>query len=189
MEKEREIQGDEITTSNSFIVVVFIIYFFICSTLILFLLSSSKFFFFFASNIRDRVKACVVVYPFSKICWKRDEFIIFPANCLATSANTSGGERKGCVGESVASSKEMGRALKAKPVFYVSAILRFPRNNLKRNGRVSRLNVVARINGDASTKQDFFPPANVCAHVFRRYRGERRIKKTFFVLVQKRVFL
>lgn len=70
----------------------------------------------------------------------------------------------------------MGRALKAKPVFYVSAILRFPRNNLKRNGRVSRLNVVARINGDASTKQDFFPPANVCAHVFRRYRGERRIK-------------
>lgn len=68
-----------------------------------------------------------------------------------------------------------GRSLKAKPVFHVSAILRFPRNNLKRNGRVSRLNVARKRHDDASTKQDLFPPANVCAHVFRRYRG-RRIK-------------
>lgn len=66
-----------------------------------------------------------------------------------------------------------GRPLKAKPVFHVSAILRFPRNNLKRNGRVSRLNVARKRHDDASTKQDLFPPANVCAHVFRRYRGGR----------------
>lgn len=69
-------------------------------------------------------------------------------------------------------------------MFYVSAILRFPRNNLKRNGRVSRLNVARK--RPRIDETGFVSPANVCADVFRRYRG-RRIKLSSSV--QKRALI
>lgn len=69
-------------------------------------------------------------------------------------------------------------------MFYVSAILRFPRNNLKRNGRVSRLNVARK--RPRIDETGFVSPANVCANVFRRYRG-RRIKLSSSV--QKRALI